>query len=226
MKIWDQPDICGSRELPRVGGPGSKAGEGGKACPQGDCDPLRWRPQRSSCVSLRAYHARACPRATPPHTHFLAGLEPHSCLRVAAGVQPLLHPRDTPPQQRTAQHQGLRLHLGSGGDSRGAEVYPGWSGHGGGVRSEAPSKLSGRAVKSHTQPSLDPRGHATLQMRTQILTSTLESTHTSIPPHTRCPSPAAHTHETHTVLPPPQPSAPQATATSFPPNLEMSAVAL
>lgn len=138
----------------------------------------------------------------PPHTLFLAGLEPHSCLGVAAGAQPLLHPRDTPPQQRTAQHQGLRLHLGSGGDSRGTEVYPGWSGHGGGARSEAPSKLSGRAVKSHTQPSLDPRGHATLQMRTQILTSTLESTHTRIPPHTCCPSPAAHTHETHTLLSP------------------------
>lgn len=75
----------------------------------------------------------------------------------AAGAQPLLHPRDTPPQPKTAQHQGLQLHVRSGGDTRwgsGAEGTQAGVDMVGGVRRQAPSKLSVRTCSEVTHAAL------------------------------------------------------------------------
>lgn len=82
------------------------------------------------------------------------------------------------------------------------------------------SHLSGRAVKSHTQPPTGPpQGRGTLRMRMQILqsTCTLTATHTHTMPiscHARSSLSHTHTGTDDSLL--------QATTTSFPPSRSLN----
>ena len=149
---------CGTRQTSAaaVSCPGSvnwEAKPRGEAGPQGDCDPLRWRPRYPACPSAPL----PCPGHGPGATLTLP-----SRPRLPQGGSGGLIPCSIPAPPRTRECPGSGFPASSGVRRRGAEVPLVWVDVGGDGREEAPMTPSVRTCSrhththTHTRPSQEP----------------------------------------------------------------------
>ena len=157
----------------------------GEAGPQGDCDPLRWRPRYPACPSAPL----PCPGHGPGATLTLP-----SRPRLPQGGSGGLIPCSIPAPPRTRECPGSGFPASSGVRRPGAEVPLVWVDVGGDGREEAPMTPSVRTCSrvTHTHTHGPPRSPSrtpdrALQSRTQIHTEELKPPSLAPTPHTSWP---------------------------------------